>query len=548
MLQLAMVFGDHMVLQRDKRIAVWGTAAPDCTVCVSLQGQTAQAAADADGAWRAECGPFSVSFGEELCVTETASDGTVTDEKTFTDVLVGDVWLAGGQSNMEYPMYYDRGLKAEKTVCENPAIHFFDYPEVSYVGQLDAADYRKNYGFWRPCDAENLPRYSAVAYYFAKDIQASENIPIGILAVNWGGTSASCWIPRDVIAENGGQYRLDEYDAMLAATDLAAYDEAFMKAPNNFRTELIVTDPISDLIMFGCSPEELQAAFAKMLAEMGVDPSILESGEDPFAGMRPVLGPKHEWRPYGLYESMLLPVVPYGIKGFLWYQGCSDSDTEEQAKAYYTLFPALIAHWRKLWNDDELPFLFVQLAGFGSWMAAKGTWYPITRDAQQQTALTVANTGMAVITDAGMELDIHPKVKRPAGHRLALLAENLVYGHKDVLCEAPTLVKAEVEDGKLTLTFDNAGDGLCFKSDLPMGDHVPADRFCGLQVFQNGEELPAADLTASAQGNTVTLTGSAIRGGVPTKAAVAKTGWYLVNLYNSADLPARPAAVECKDV
>ncbi len=545
MLQFAMVFTDHMVLQRDRKIAVWGTASPDSTVSIEIQGKKEETKTGADGNWRADIGPLTVSFDEQMHVVERNDQGAVIDEKTFTDVLVGDVWLAGGQSNMEFYMYYDRELEAEKKVCENPAIRLFDYPEVSYVGQINEADYTQNYGFWRRCDAENLPRYSAVAYYFAKDVQAKEQIPIGILTDNWGGTPIASWLPREVVAENGGQYRLDEYDAALAALDLDAYDKQFMATPRNFKTEQLGLDRISDLLLFGCTPEEFQAEIAKIMQQLGIDPAAAAEGGTDLMQFGPQMGPKHEWRPCGLYESMLLPVVPYGIKGFLWYQGCSDADTQQQGEAYYTLFPALIAHWRKLWGDDTLPFLFVQLAGFGSWMASVGTYYPITREAQQHTALTVPHTGMAVTTDAGMELDIHPKVKRPVGHRLALLAENYVYGHRDVLCEAPTLVSAKAEEGKLTLTFDNAGEGLSFHTDLPQGDQVPDDRFCGLQVFQNGKELPVQDLKAEAQGNTVILTGEVIKGGVPTRAAIAKTGWYLVNLYNSADIPARPAEIEC---
>lgn len=345
-----------------------------------------------------------MSFGEELKISSGA------ECVVLHDVAVGEVWLAGGQSNMEFHMRYDADLEQEQPQCENRLIRFFDYPEVSYEGQINEADYGSNYGFWRLCTPEQLERFSAVGYYFAKDIQEKYNIPVGVIGCNWGGTPACAWMTREAVVEGGGQVYLDEYDKAVGELDLANYEEHFRKDPMAWRTDQLA-DPLNDMMMFGFPVEE----FGSKLTELGIDPPTFT----------PVMGPKYERRPCGLYDAMLRPIAPYGIQGVIWYHGETDGDNHPEV--YETLFPALIRCWRALWGE-ELPFLFVQLAPLRQWMDCIGTPYAIIRKAQQHTADNVPNTGMAVITDVGMEHDIHPKKKQPVGHRLALLAMAKIYG------------------------------------------------------------------------------------------------------------------------
>lgn len=241
---------------------------------------------------------------------------------------------------------------------------------------------------------------------------------------------------------------------------------------------------------------------------------------------------------------MVKAVAPYGIRGVIWYQGESDGDTHPET--YETLFPALVADWRRLWGR-ELPFLFVQLAPFERWMQCTGERYGIVRTAQQHAADTVPGTALAVTTDVGMQYDIHPKKKQPVGRRLALLAENKVYGEKDVVCEAPALTGLTAADGALTLTFAHAGAGLYLAPAAPDGTPFAPGVFSGVQVWQNGAALDAAALTARAAGNTVTLCGPAIRAGAPTRVEIAQTPWCQVNLYNSAGIPARPGCRTAND-
>lgn len=523
MLKLALLFQDHMVFQCEKNVTVWGAAEPEAEVHISMQGKEAQTEADEDGNWQVNCGPFEVSFKEVMIITSG------TDKIILKDVQVGEVWLAGGQSNMEFHMRYDADMEAERAVCTNDAIRFFDYPEVSYEGQIEEADYGKNYGFWRKAELEHLERFSAVGYYFAKDIQKKLDVPVGIIGCNWGGTPACAWMSKEAIIEGGGQVYLDEYDEAVKGLDVEAYDESFRNNPGSWKVDQLA-DQISDWLMSGCTMEE----FGAKLVEMGGDLSQMDA-----SAFTPQIGPKYERRPGGLYESMLKPIVPYTIRGVIWYQGETDGDGHPEI--YKTMFPALIKNWRQLWKE-ELPFLFVQIAPFGQWMASVGEPYIQIREAQQYTADTVPGTGMAVISDVGMQYDIHPKKKQPVGHRLALLAENKVYG-EDVLCEAPTLCDVEVEDGSLTLTFENVGEGLYLADKTPDGQTVGVQTLGGLQIFQDNCELNTEKLTAKAGNNRVIISGDEIKRGAVTEARIAKTGWYTVNLYNSADIPARPGSI-----
>lgn len=521
MLKLPLMFQDHMVIQRDKKINIWGTAPANQNVVVTMQDQAFSVLADDSGKWQMQAGPFRTSFHESMEIS-------CADEKiVINDVQVGEVWLAGGQSNMEFCMRYDADLESEKKEKPDDSLRFFDYPEVSYVGQIEEADYGKHYGFWRKADPEDLDRFSAVGYYFAKDLRKKYQIPVGIIGCNWGGTPACAWMPKDAIIEGGGQIYLQEYDAAVKDLDLQAYDERFKNNPGSWKTDQF-SDMIGDMLLKGCTMEE----FGRKIAELGADLSKL----DP-ADFTPQMGPKNEQRPCGLYGSMLKQVAPYSVKGVIWYQGESDGDFHPEL--YQGLFPALIRSWRELWKE-QLPFLFVQVAPLEQWMQSTGTSFIPIRSAQQYTADTVPDTGMAVITDVGMQFDIHPKKKQPVGHRLALLAENKVY-HDDVLCEAPVLSNVQVQEGKVIFTFENAGQGLYLAEKLPYGQTVEKGHFGGLQIFQDGCELDDKKLRASAKNNQVIISGEEIHADADTEVKIAQTGWYLVNLYNSADIPAAPA-------
>lgn len=508
MLKTAILFQNRMVIQREKKVSIWGWADPFSIITVSCQGIDVGTKAGEDGYWLIETGPFRTSECEEMII----SSGV--EKIRINDIAVGEVWLAGGQSNMEFHMRYDADMEAEKANVETH-IRFFDYPEVSYPEEIDEADYSRQYGFWRECTADQLERFSAVGYYFAKKLYEDFCVPVGIIGCNWGGTPACAWMPEEAIIQCGGSAWIDSYNETVNHLDVDRYIREYKSKPSNFKVDQLA-DPMSDILVSGFSSQEI----LERAAAIGVTD----------ADMNPVTGPLSERRPTGLYHSMLKPLAPYSIRGVIWYQGEAD---DEKAEIYDRIFPALIQSWRKLWSED-LPFLFVQLAPFRQWLGCKGTRYPEIRAAQQWTADNVPKTAMAVITDSGMEYDIHPKKKQPVGERLALLAERYVY-LLDVLCEAPRMCSARIRDGSVILQFDYSGEGLRLEGNL----------LNALEVFQNG--YPVAYEACEAQGNTVIVYGSNIRLGFPTEVRLGWTDYYKMNLYNSAGIPARPSLVVAED-
>ncbi len=522
-----MMFQNNMILQREKHIPVWGSACPGETITVSIQGLEAAAAADDNGRWQVKIGPLHTSFRETMTITASA------ERIDLTNVQIGEVWLAAGQSNMEFQMRYDADLETEKEICTNENVRFFDYPKVVYREQIEEADYRKNFAQWRTADPENIEWFSAAGYYFAKEIQHKYQIPVGIIGCNWGGTPACAWMNEDFIRQGGGSVYLDEYRASLASLDPAAYEKAFRNDPASWKLDPFA-DPFNDLLMKGMGIAEV----IKTLTGQEIDESMLD-----FSAAQPVLGPKTPQRPACLYDSMLSAVAPYGLRGILFYQGESDGDRHPEV--YESLFPALISNYRSLWGED-LPFMFVQIAPFGHWMNCIGEPYVKIREAQQKASETIPLTGMAVISDIGMELDIHPKKKQPVGLRLALLAENKVYG-EDVLCEAPSLVSVTEQDGTLILRFANSGTGLYLADHTPDGAKTDPGKIGGLELFIGEEKMNMDLVSAEAHEDTVILKGLQLPVREPVTVQLGCTGWYRINLYNSADLPARPAAVRCSN-
>ena len=386
MFKPALLFQTGMTLQRGKRVPIWGTAEPYAEVTATIQSKTACTRAGADGRWRLEVGPLSVSFAETL----TLRSGAACLE--YTDVQVGDVWLAAGQSNMEFYMEYDADSAEETPACIDDALRFFDYPKVAYPGQLAEADYLAQHGRWRKAAPDQLRWFSAVGYYFAKEIRARYGVPVAIVGCNWSGTPACTWMSEESLMEGGGRIYLDEYRAALETLDRDAYEAEFRANPANWRIA-----PLDD-----------EGYDAMMRGDF--EPTDPNTPLEPI----PVPGPKSEKRPGALYESMLCCVAPYALRGILYYQGESDGDRYNQL--YETLFPALIRGYRRLWGED-LPFLFVQLAPFGRWQNCDGTRYALIRQAQQHAADTVPGTGMAVITDVGMQHDIADAALCQCGRR-----------------------------------------------------------------------------------------------------------------------------------
>lgn len=495
MLKTAGILGNHMVLQQGKAIPVWGTAEPSAEITVSFDGNTVRSAADRDGKWKLVLPEHAAGSG--FCMTVSNGMETI----CYTDVCVGEVWLAGGQSNMEYLLGFEKHIDLVLMGEMDPMIRCFTQPQISYEGQEKDFEYR-NEGFWRGCTREDLPYFSAAGYYFAKMIRTNQDVPVGIVACNWGGTPACAWMDPDYLRGTEGESWVTEYEEATCGLDAEEHRKAFVSNPANDRTNMLHDGYHLRVVKIGLNRQE-------QLAFMAAYPD-----------KPPMIGPCYERRPGGLYETMLKKVHPYGIRGVIWYQGETDSDTH--GHQYATVFSQMIRNWRDLWGE-ELPFLFVQLAPFYRWMGCVGTNYPIVRQQQEIVSKTVPGTWMASIGDAGMKWDIHPKDKKTVGNRLGLLARHYVYG-EDIACDAPEFESAVQKEDEISIRFAN-GERLCLQDDYL-----------------------SAMVGITEQGEEIALTEGAIRDGalvVKTEKPLAElrfawSEYYEVNLYNGAGLPAKP--------
>jgi len=503
LLEAGMPFGDHMVLQRQKEIAIWGTGRPGSTVEIRLAGdESVLTTVASDGTWSTSLPPHEADRDLRLILA---------DELTrieFIDVAIGEVWIAGGQSNMEYFLAFDAD---RRDVLNRPAhsdIRYFDSPRTSYEGQLEEYDYSR-FGFWRTSTPEDLPYFSAVGYYFAAQVQASLGVPVGVVGCNWGGTPACAWMSEQCLDAGEGHIWLEEHRTVLEGLDVDQDSAEYRADPAN-----AVTDP-------------LRLSVLTLLLAPGL-PRLAQKALVALAGRRLTeftVGPLHPWRPAGLYEVMLRRIAPYTTRGVIWYQGESDAPHPE---IYADVFGSMIRCWRDLWRE-EIPFLFAQLAPFGEWLGATGEAFPELRRQQQIVADTVPATWMASSSDAGLRWDIHPKRKESIGERLALLARDHVYG-QSVHGSPPRFLSSRRTRDGMEMRFAEA-DGLRLgRGAVPLDVRSPSGRsisFTGVRV----------------EGDRLAVSGSFPPGSV---VSFAWTGYYDVPLVNGAGNPVTPFRFELR--
>ncbi|MDH3254134.1 MAG: 9-O-acetylesterase [Acidobacteriota bacterium] len=620
-LRLPALFADHMVLQREMEVPVWGSAAPGDEIAIEIAGQRKVAVADENGDWRTTLDPLPAGGPHELVVQ---GDHTL----HFSDVLVGEVWLASGQSNMEMPLAgWGRILDFEAEIARA------DYPEIRLFHVEHTTAMRPQSDVettgWKRCSPESVAEFSSTAYFFGRRVYREIGIPVGLVHSSWGGTVAEAWTSagtlegmddfreavgevKSTTAEDIIEMRRAFDDAMasrqraLIENDEGMEDGSFvwagvdvddsgwstMDLPTKWEdadlpeldgvvwfrrrvelpaswvnSELVLTlGPIDDgdeTFFNGVSlgstygwdmprrykvPADLVRAGGNVITVRVWDPyysgglwgepkdlNLEEAGGAglSLAGpwsykvgldlgeLEPLpISPDEPNRPTVLFNGMISPLVPYAIRGAIWYQGESNSS---RAYQYRTLFPALIRDWRTIWGQGDFPFYFVQLAAFEPGPLEAGAWAEL-REAQAM-ALSLPATGMAVAIDIGTAADVHPKNKQEVGNRLARLALKRVYG-EEIVDSGPLYRQMSREESRIRLAFDHAQGGLEAKGGALTGFTLA------------GEDQAFFPAEARIEDDTVV-----VWSGEVSDPVAVRYGWADnpdCNLYNAAGLPASP--------
>jgi sialate O-acetylesterase len=473
------LFGDHAVLQRDVPVPIWGTAAPGEKITVQCDAAKASAQADASGRWKVTLPPLSTGAARTLIFAGEK------DSVTSSDILVGDVWLCSGQSNMERTLHGAAHADEEIAAASYPSIRHF-----KIVDCAPGAPAQDVAGKWVVCTPETAGDFTAVGYFFARDLYKRDGTPQGLINSSWGGTVLETWVPREVLEQKPEFHVvLDRWKGVAAA--YPAKHAAFMQATDNWMQ-------------------------AKQKADAAGTPFTTPKPND--AGG--ATGDRNA--PSGCFNGMIAPLIPCALKGILWYQG--EANWAHPGE-YGALFQAMITDWRRRWGSDQLPFLFVQLPNFITGTAASLNWAVIREG--QTSALQLPATDRVVTIDVGDPNNVHPLDKQDVGHRLALAARRTIFGEKDTARE-PVFISATRDGDAMRVRMDNGGSQLVLKP-LPAGG-------LGFEVAGVDQKFHSAEATLSGEDTLVRSPD------VPEPMAV-RYGWHSAPtaiFFNEAGLPAAP--------
>ncbi len=634
-MKLAAVFSDNMVIQHGIAIPVWGWSEPGDKITVEFRGQKKTALARKDGTWSVKLGKAPISCEpREIRVSSKISKSSILQIK---NVLVGEVWVCSGQSNMEWQMVNTRNAAHEMATANYPNMRLFTVPKVA-----DISPKQDIVGSWSCCSTETIGGFSAVAYFFGREIHRKTGVPVGLINTSWGGTIAEAWTSREAMtADPFFKKVIGEYESELSNPDDAVkgvaakqkeWSEKFdikdtknegegkgwhkpdtdtanwreMELPTTWQAAGHVYSGIfwfsrevdvpahwagqdltlaigptdkSDVTYFNgtrvgsitmeqrsdawCTPRIYTVpgnlvksgrnvitvrVFSNIYGGglIGTPNQMLlipVAGKDetpiPLSGVwkyeietnfglvqpppPPPRGQGNPNSPYMLFNNMIKPILPYGMRGAIWYQGESNAD---KAKQYRNLFPLMIQSWRKAWKQGSFPFYFVQLANFNpvKKQPDDSQWAEL-REAQTMT-LSLPNTDMAVIIDIGEAADIHPRNKQDVGLRLALPALAKLHGFKNLVYSGPIYKSMKVEKGNVRISFNHVGGGLV----------VHGKKLEGFSIAGKDKKFVWAD--ARIEGSTVVVSNPQV-----TKPVALRYAWAEnppCNLFNSSDLPASP--------
>ncbi|MFM9963498.1 MAG: family 16 glycoside hydrolase [Planctomycetaceae bacterium] len=481
-LSLSSLFTDHAVLQRDIAVPVWGKAEPGSEVTVEFADQKKSAKAGTDGKWIVKLDPMPASAEpRELTVQSTIEN----QKSKITDVLVGEVWVCSGQSNMGWTLKQSTGGDEAIAAAGDGQLRLFNASARAVDEPQDSIG-----GTWAVDASTSATNFSGVAYFFGKELRKKLGVPVGLIKSAVGGTVCEAWTPKADLETNPTLKPLLDQQAAKVAGYAKGVEDFKQKEPELLKAH--------------------EAAVAKAKADGKPEPKKPAPPADPATNGN---------RPTGLYNGSIAPLVPFAIRGAIWYQGESNSG---RGKEYQTLFPAMITGWRKVWAQGDFPFLFVQIAPHNGMS-------PEIREAQRLTVQTTQNTAMAVTLDVGHPSDIHPKDKQPVGARLALAALSLAHGEKTEH-SGPAYDSMTVNSDKVTLHFKHLGGGLVARSS------GGSPELKGFTIA--GPDNKFVEAKATIDGDTIVVFSEAVA--APT---AVRYGWSNVpeaSLWNLAGLPASP--------
>lgn len=496
--KLPSLFNDSMVIQRETQAPVWGWADAGEKVSVEASwGAKAQSVADAKGKWMVKLATPKAGGPHTIQVI-----GSNTIE--LNDVLSGDVWICSGQSNMEWNVHNSINGKAEIEAANFPMIRHYDVPHLNHLNP------RKDHpGTWAVCSPKNVRSFTAVGYFFAREIHRDQNVPVGILSLNWGGTRIEPWIPP------AGFHAVPELEEIAKQVDVMNPQSAAGKAA--------------------------YSAYLKKLKVWVKDSELaLNNGEVPADHpQRPSYeGNQAHQAPTVIYNSMIHPVVPSAIKGAIWYQGEANGS---EGLSYQHKMQGLVKGWRSVFQQGDFPFYFVQLANFQKSdpkRAEGGDGWARVRQAQLQS-LQIKNTGMACAIDVGEAKDIHPRNKQDVGRRLARWALVNDYGKKNLVASGPLYKSMKTQGAEAVIEFDHVGSGLMVaeKSGLAPAKETQGAPLKWFSIQAEAGQWYKAD--AKIQGDTVVVSNPQVKNPV-----AVRYGYTMnpegANLYNKDGLPASP--------
>lgn len=477
-LKLADVFTENMVLQQKEKITFWGKGTPYSMVSVEIQNERVKVRTDEKGNWLTSLKDLQPGGPYKLKVT------SVKDSIILSSVYVGEVWLASGQSNMQLSLVLSNKGKQVSVSAKNKNIHFLMVPQVSCVDELDKKKMK-----WEVAVSPKVEDMSAIGYYFAEKIQEALNVPVGIICCYRGGIPAEAFVSEKTLLSNAKLSPILEQYKATAIYDDEEYEDAMYRYRRSFKM-------YNDLISKG--KRDIHRPFEP-------------------------IGPKHHKRPCGLYYTMLKRVIPYSIKGVIWYQGEGNAERGEQ---YKILFPALIKQWRKDFNKKSLPFYFVQLTNYDHPFWQDHPYWAEIREAQLYTWNIVKNTAMVVSIDQGEKNNLHPIFKQPIGERLALCVLNQTYNKKELVFSGPIFRKKKIRGSQIELYFNYIHSGLDSKN-------------CNLSGFMiSGSDYKFVEAKAKIVNNKVIVWSDLVD--KPIAVRYGWKNWTTANLYNKEGFPASP--------